>query len=301
MKILENVDNSKFESALSIAKKYGYRLHDVYNKPDDYVLWSPSSFGFTVSYGTKPAMIVPTITVSGIVSGEVDKVIQERDKLNTAIELAKELEKLYSAHTVEESVKLEGNNVSSEIPDKIDSFLQDVAQMTNIISYNDIIKFGNKLSQSEQYRKYALGGIEHLLDRWGEAALYEDELMMDDIAYDVKSYMTFPIKKTVTKESIKEHKESFRLNNVLFSVIFNGDKVSVKSLHPYDDAKYHYAISKDGGEQFSIYRDGKFVEQFAPPSFDEDEESGIKNFNWNEVARELLRLDKDVESRIDHT
>lgn len=105
-----------------------------------------------------------------------------------------------ATENIASTIKLEGNNVSSEIPDKIDSFLQDIAQATNIISYSDIIKFGKKLSQSEQYRKYALGGIEHLLDRWGEAALYEDELMMDDIAYDVKSYMTFPIKKTVTKE-----------------------------------------------------------------------------------------------------
>lgn len=190
-------DSSKFQQALAISKRYGYRLDDAYNKPDNYVLRSPGLCGFTVSYGTKPAMIVPTITVSGIVSGEVDRVIEQQDKLNIAIELAKELEKLYSAHTIEESVKLEGNNVSSAIPDKIDSFLQDVAQVTNIISYSDIIKFGKKLSQSEQYRKYALGGIEHLLDRWGEAVLYEDELMMDDIAYDIRSYMTFPIQKTV--------------------------------------------------------------------------------------------------------
>lgn len=92
----------------------------------------------------------------------------------------------------------------------------------------------------------------------------------------------------------------FRLNGVAFSVIFDGDSVRVKSYHPYDDAEYHYAISKDGGEQFSIYRDRKFVEQFAPFSFDEDEESGIRNFNWNEVARELLRLDKNVEARMMH-
>ena len=206
--------------------------------------------------------------------------------------------------SLEAARELESNSVSADIPEEIDNFLQDIAQMTNIISYNDIIKFGKKLSQSEQYRNYALGGIEHLMDRWGEAALYEDELMMDDIAYDIKSYMTFPIQKTVTKESAdagNSHRESFRLNNVLFSVIFNGDRVSMKSHHPYDDAEYHYAISKDGGEQFSIYRDRKFVEQFAPDSFDEDEESSIRNFNWNEVARELLRLDKSVESRIDHT
>lgn len=91
---------------------------------------------------------------------------------------------------------------------------------------------------------------------------------------------------------------TIRLNGVAFSVIFDGDNVRMKSHHPYDDAEYHYAISKDGGEQFSIYRDRKFVEQFAPFSFDEDEESGIRNFNWNEVARELLRLDKNVEARM---
>lgn len=31
---------------------------------------------------------------------------------------------------------------------------------------------------------------------WGEAALYEDEQLMNDIAYGVKSYMTYPIQKT---------------------------------------------------------------------------------------------------------
>ncbi len=126
MKILESNNNSKFETALSIAKKYGYKLDDIYNKPDNYTLANIAS-----------------------------------------------------------TIKQEGNNVSGSIPDKIDNFLQDVAQMTNVISYNDIIKFGKKLSQSEQYRKYALGGIEHLIEKWGEALLYEDELMMDDIAYRV--------------------------------------------------------------------------------------------------------------------
>lgn len=118
MKILENVDTSKFESALSIAKKYGYRLHDAYNKPDNYVLWSPRLSEFTVSYETKPAMTVPTITVSGIVSGEVSRVIEERDKLNIAIELAKELEKLYSISTLGES----NNGDNTQNGDEADRF-----------------------------------------------------------------------------------------------------------------------------------------------------------------------------------
>ena len=204
--------------------------------------------------------------------------------------------------SLEAARELESNSVSADIPEEIDNFLQDVAQMTNVISYNDIIKFGNKLSQSEKYRKYALGGIEHLRDRWGEAVLYEDELMMDDIAYDIKSYMTFPIQKKVAKESIKEHRETFRLNNVVFSVILDGDSVSMKSHHPYNDAEYHHAVSKDGGKHFLLYIGNNVVEEFAPQSlsFEEDEESGIKYFNWREVARELLRLDKDVESRMMH-
>lgn len=106
--------------------------------------------------------------------------------------------------------------------------------------------------------------------------------------------------KAEAKESIKKHRESFRLNGIAFSVTFDGDSVRMRSYRPYDDAEYHYAISKDGGEQFSIYRGRKFVEQFSPFSFEEDEESGVRNFNWNEVARELLRLDKNVESRMMH-
>lgn len=104
-------------------------------------------------------------------------------------------------------------------------------------------------------------------------------------------------------ESIASFKlsEFFRYNNVEFRIRSDKDNIQITQIHPYDDAEYSWAKSVDGGEQFSIYRAGKFIEQFAPSSFEADEESGIKNFNWNEVARELLRLDKGVESRIDHT
>lgn len=123
MKILESNNNSKFETALSIAKKYGYKLDDIYNKPDNYTLKSPRLSGFSVSYGTKSAMIVPTITIGGIIDGEVDKVIQQRDNLNTAIELAEELEKLYSKELINGSV-IDGyfifrpdNELLQELPD----------------------------------------------------------------------------------------------------------------------------------------------------------------------------------------
>ena len=96
----------------------------------------------------------------------------------------------------------EHNAVSQNIPDTVDTLLQDVAHMTNIISYSDIIKFGDKLSQSDEYRKYALDGIENLIDRWNAAIIYDDELLMDDIAYDIKSYMTIPIQNVITNESI---------------------------------------------------------------------------------------------------
>ena len=109
---------------------------------------------------------------------------------------------------------------------------------------------------------------------------------------------------TNKNESIGSSKlnEFFTYNNVEFHIFQSDSKaIQITQLHPYDEAEYSWAKSIDDGEQFSIYRAGKFIEQFAPVSFEEDEESGIKNFNWNEVARELLRLDKNVEARIDHT
>lgn len=111
------------------------------------------------------------------------------------------------------------------------------------------------------------------------------------------------IKHLTKSESIDSGKlnEFFRYNNVEFHIRSDRDTIQITQIHPYDEAEYSWAKSIDGGEQFSIYRAGKFIEQFAPASFEEDEESGIKNFNWNEVARELLRLDKNVEARIDHT
>lgn len=95
--------------------------------------------------------------------------------------------------------------------------------------------------------------------------------------------------------------EFFTFDNVEFHIRESKGRIYITSIRPYDLSDYSFAVSKDDGEQFSIYRDGKFIEQFSPSTFEEDEESGIKNFNWNEVARELLRLDKDIEQRIDHT
>lgn len=69
----------------------------------------------------------------------------------------------------------------------------------------------------------------------------------------------------------------------------------------FDDANYHYAISKDGGHHFRIYRAPEFVEHFTTMPHGCDEESGVKHFNWNEVVRELLRLDKGVACRIANT
>ena len=282
MKILENVDNSKFESALSIAKKYGYRLDDLRNKPDNYMLRSSGLFGFTVSYGTRPAMIVPTITIGGTVNGEVDRVIQQRDKLNIAIELAKELEKLYSKQLTNESV-IDGWFI----------FRPDSQLLQELPECDQYDGSKCKIVGVDVEGPY---GVEELNSNYFTIE-FEDGTEMSAIS---GSCLKKSNSEKVVKESIKRHRETFRLNGISFSVTFDGDSVRMRSYRPYDDAEYHYAISKDGGEQFSIYRDRKFIEQFAPFSFDEDEESGIRNFNWNEVARELLRLDKDVESRMMH-
>lgn len=99
----------------------------------------------------------------------------------------------------------------------------------------------------------------------------------------------------IFKESkiVSQHRFTYR--GIKFFIKFSDDNtIQITQIRAYDDAEYSWALSKDGGESFSIYRDGKFIEQYAPVTFEEDEEDGI----WDEVAGELLRLDADVKPRM---
>ena len=66
---------------------------------------------------------------------------------------------------INESKINEGNGVSSNIPALLDNFLQDVAQMTGQISYNDIIKLGKDKKLSAKLDK-----IKKLKRPWEDVA-----------------------------------------------------------------------------------------------------------------------------------
>lgn len=83
---------------------------------------------------------------------------------------------------INESKINEGNGVSSNIPGMIDNFLQDVAQMTDQISYNDIIKLGKDKKLSAK-----LGKIKKLKNSWGDVADDDNYDAMMDIGRKVKS------------------------------------------------------------------------------------------------------------------
>lgn len=65
-------------------------------------------------------------------------------------------------------------------------------------------------------------------------------------------------------------------------------KIYIKSIHPYDDADYHWALNKNGGDLYVIYigNPGKKV--------------GTVFGSKEKVAKKLLELDKNVESRMSY-
>lgn len=65
-------------------------------------------------------------------------------------------------------------------------------------------------------------------------------------------------------------------------VVKSGNITSISSIHPYDETEYHWAKQNADGT-WNIYRDGKFITKL-----DSDD------MTWGEVAKELLRLDKEA-------
>jgi hypothetical protein len=70
-------------------------------------------------------------------------------------------------------------------------------------------------------------------------------------------------------------------------------KVQISSLHPYDDADYHWAVSKNNGTSFAIYIEspGKYVETFMNDSL-----------TYDKVMARLNELDraKKIKPRMVH-
>lgn len=74
----------------------------------------------------------------------------------------------------------EGNSVSGTLPPTLDSFLQDIAQITGMIDYTDIMNFGARAT-AEDVKK-----LRKLYKAAQEAAEYDDEDDYNDIARDVR-------------------------------------------------------------------------------------------------------------------
>ena len=74
----------------------------------------------------------------------------------------------------------EGNSVSGTLPPTLDSFLQDIAQITGMIDYADIMNFGARATV-EDVKK-----LRKLYKAAQEAAEYDDEDDYNDIARDVR-------------------------------------------------------------------------------------------------------------------
>lgn len=90
------------------------------------------------------------------------------------------------------------------------------------------------------------------------------------------------------------YSDTFNYNGTKYCISFEGDKkVLIGAYDPTHQKDQHEAVSNDCGETFAIYKKGKFVEQLNVVSFSTDEESGISDFNWREVAKELYRLDNE--------
>lgn len=83
---------------------------------------------------------------------------------------------------------------------------------------------------------------------------------------------------------------TFTVDGHEFSVTNYEDemKVYIKSIHPYDDADYHWALNRNGGDFYVIY--------IGSPGKKVDTVFGSKE----KVARKLLELDKNIESRMSY-
>lgn len=94
---------------------------------------------------------------------------------NRALEFLNDLE---GATPVNESVLKEGNPVSGELPPRVDAWLQDVAQMTNKITYNDIMKIRYTDENNKKLR--------HWHKKWKIAADEDNQDEMNHIGELVK-------------------------------------------------------------------------------------------------------------------
>ena len=178
---------------------------------------------------------------------------------------------------VDTSVTIKENSVSRNLPTAYDSFLQDVAQITGSISYNDIQKFDPK----------AVNRLKGLKDDWEELDPLDDEDEVEAIgkavAKIVKSFtlnesiskrinekqsynpamlmIGQPIKLTVTDAEGKK----FIKDAEVGEIIAGGDIQVIDNLGylitlGYDgnyigDGLHYHQVDEDGGLTYDLYTD----------------------------------------------
>lgn len=240
--------------------------------------------------------------VEGVEDDYQKKIEEYKDKLievNAAIEKLLDRKRKYEESTPEVRKAMDsmadGDYLGNLKSDMADLETKQKSLMHNIEVTSEIMKNGGQLKMQD------LQLTTESYDDWEESGIYGGDLTYCPICdtrlkYDEdgdhycpkckKDAHSLSMKRrTLDKnncaenKSLKEagEKEYSYSNEVMDGVKFSiyeytsgpkAGKVQISSLHPYDDADYHWATSKDSGKTFRIYIEspGKYVETFTNDS-----------------------------------
>ena len=112
--------------------------------------------------------------------------------------------------------------------------------------------------------------------------------------------------KTV-RNTLKYKGTRFRINSTDISrccgsdSLFDQFKADVSEIHPYDLAEYAWATLENGEVRY--YKNGKLIDRTF---YFNSDDIGIEDSEWADdvimdVCDHLIKLNKNVEQRIDHT
>lgn len=112
--------------------------------------------------------------------------------------------------------------------------------------------------------------------------------------------------KTV-RSKLKYKGVDFRINSTDISrccgsdSLFDQFKANVSEIHPYDLAEYAWATLENGEVRY--YKNGKLIDRTF---YFNSDDIGIEDSEWADdvimdVCDHLIKLNKNVEQRIDHT
>ena len=82
------------------------------------------------------------------------------------------------------------------------------------------------------------------------------------------------------------HTGAFHIGGQRFHITEGNGAVYVTSIHPYDDAEYHYAIRKQGTSSWGIYLNGKLQRRVEGRDGSE--------IAPQQIARWLLKADREA-------